>query len=251
MTIDELKVGSVVRLGRYKLHYRTQLIDIDWIKASKRNDFISEKVLSAERWHNFDTELRTYPSIPYELSFIRRYLNNESSIWFYKMYDKEVPPPICQTENCTGINNRYNHGMLSHFDDHELAVISPGEFGYFRLATPYEIDGQFEYFKRHGAQAKCIDEFGSVWRKDYHPGMTSGYWLNDTVAWQCARYVNRMGKIMCDPCNIPHGIRPVCKLNGDTKVLLNENNTYTIDFGSVFIKDDPFDNSHSIEWLLE
>mgnify|MGYP003306691642 CR=1 FL=1 len=248
MVINELPVGSVVRLGRYALGHRPDdMIDIDWIKVSKNNDFISQKVLlgiqydARENWdENYD----------YSLSNIRQFMNSENHAWYHPTHPNDRGPDYVMLDNYITINTGRYSGFLSHFQDAEISALELVNDDYMRLPTVSEIMGGFQYFKRYGKRAHPVNEFGCLSLNNYREGMYYRYYMIDNLS--PINYLAEMGRdgnySVISPVNYS-GLRPVCKIKAGAAVEQTGKNTYKMNISSTgpvkFFKE-----TQSIDWLL-
>lgn len=246
MVISELPVGSVVRLGRYALgHKPDDMIDIDWIKVSKENDFISQKVLLSMQ---FDAREGWTENRNYELSNIRQFMNSEQHHWYHPTHPDDYPPGRIMLDSYITIRIDRYPGLLSHFSDEEIRLLSGSDGNRLRLPTVSEIQGGFPYFKRYGKRARVSPEFGILSLDNYNEGMCHRYFLlNDTI--DSLAELDRAGNIRgISPIN-HSGVRPVCRIKESAEVVQTGKNTYKMNLLSTkplrFFKE-----TQPIDWLL-
>ena len=252
MVISELPIGSIVQFGRYQLGHMTCTTDISWIKVSKGNYFISEKVLIGAAFDAYESNWRT--NNDYSLSNIRQFMNSDVERWYMPthQHDKEMGYIFYEDTGYTVNTNRYK-GLLHYFTDVELDAFEHLESGDFlRLPTKREIDGGFQYFIHRGRKAHAVDEYGSLERKDYFSGMFSAYYVLDemqSVPDGEVCEVTRSGQFRNIWPHIYSGVRPVCKLKADIEVISVGENTYEMNLSSVTpVK--YFEETQSLDWLL-
>lgn len=252
MVISELPVGSILKFGRFQIGHMTDVKDINWIKVSKDNHFISEKVLIGAAFDAY--ELNWMSNNDYSLSNIRQFMNAETERWYVPthQYDKEMGYLFYPDTGYTVNTGRYK-GLLSRFTDAELGAFeSFGNGDLLRLPTKDEIDGGFQYFIHRGRKAHAIDEYGAIERRNYHRGMFSSYYVideNQSVPNGTVGEVTRSGQF----ANIlPHthsGVRPICKLIADREVVSIGENTYEMNLSSA-MPGKYFEETQSLDWLL-
>lgn len=247
MVINELPVGSIVRLGRYSLAHRSDdMFDIDWIKASRQNDFISQKVLlgmlydAAEGWS---------PNYDYSLSNIRQFMNSENTNWFHPTHPDDRQQHWVMFDNYVRTDISRYVGLLYHFTDNEIALIVEQNGDRLRLPTIGEVNGGFQYFKRHGKRAHPVEAYGTLSRDDYKETVFSSYYVVGDKVGELGE-VDRMGYIShTSPARLS-GVRPVCKLAGDTDVELIAENTYKCNLPDGY-SGRYFRETQPLSWLLD
>lgn len=248
MIIGELPVGSIVRFGRYQMSHMTNTADIDWIKVSEDNHFISEKVLLGMKFDEVESNWTVNNN--YWLSNIRQFMNSDRENWFTPthQYDKATDY-IHLDGGCTIRMLRYK-GLLYHFKDAELFAFERFESGdCLRLPKATEIMGGFKYFKRRGARAYPMDAYGSLERKNYRTGMFASYFVDDPRVDSLVTEVNRSGRFQGTNPACYSGVRPVCKLKAALEVIQSGENTYEMNLSSATpVK--YFEETQSLDWLL-
>ena len=249
MVINERPVGSIVRLGRYALGHRPDdMIDIDWIKVSKNNDFISQKVLLGIQ---FDAREGWNENYDYSLSNIRQFMNSENHSWYHPTHPNDHGPDYVMLDNYVTIHTGRYSGFLSHFQDSEISVLEPTNDDYMRLPTVSEIMGGFPYFKRYGKRARPVEEYGSLSLNNYREGMYHRYYMIDNMS-PITPNLAEMGRDGSYSGISPvkySGLRPVCKIKASATVIETGKNTYKMNISSTgpvkFFKE-----TQSIDWLL-
>lgn len=246
MVIGELPVGSVVRFGRYFMPHRSDdQIDIDWIKVSKQNDFITQKVLLGmqydpfEGWNTNDN---------YELSNIRQFINSEQHSWYHPTHPNDCGPGYISLESYRRVGIHHYSGFLSFFSDEEINAIESNGGDRMRLPTMLEINGGFPYFKRYGKRAHPTWQYGELEYDNYRDGMFSRYYVIGEGHSRVAQ-LSRTGAFEHISPAAYSGVRPVCKIKGDTEVEQTDKNTYK----TIILSDKPvkfFKETQSIDWLL-
>lgn len=246
MVINELPVGSKVRLGRYSLpHNSGNMFDIDWIKTSKQNEFISEKVLCGMQ---FDPMEGFNQNCSYPLSNIRQFMNSECHSWFHPAHSNDCGPGYIMLDSYIRTPVHRYAGLLSFFADEEIALLDKFGTDYMRLPTMEEIDGGFQYFKRHGKRAHPITAYGIIERNNFKETMYSRYYvLGDSPYY--VYEVDRSGNFATLSPAVYSGVRPVCKIKCNAEVIQNGENTYKMNLSSAgpvrFFKE-----TQPINWLL-
>ena len=246
MVINELPVGSRIKLGRYSLPHRSDdVFDIDWIKVSKQNDFISEKVICGMQ---FDAMEGYDQNNNYYLSNIRQFMNSESHDWFHPTHSRDCGPGYVMLDSYIRTPLHRYSGLLSRFSDEEISVLEKSGLDYMRLPTIEEIDGGFPYFKRYGKRAHPTTVFGSIERDNFKETMYSRYYVlgdNPFFVYE----VDRSGSFVTLSPAVYSGVRPVCKIKADVEIEQTGKNTYKMNLSS----SEPvkfFKETQSIDWLL-
>lgn len=247
MVINELPIGSKVRLGRYCLpHKPDDVFEIDWIKVSKDNEFISEKVLLGMQ---FDAMEGYDQNCNYQLSNIRQFMNSENHDWFHPTHSNDRGPSYVMLDSYIRVPIHRYSGLLSFFADEELCLLEKFGTDYMRLPTIEEIDGRcFPYFKRYGIRAHPVSVFGNIERDNFKETMYSRYYVLGDSPYTVYE-VNRAGDIASLSPAIYSGVRPVCKIKSDAVVDQTGKNTYKMNISSTgpvkFFKE-----TQSLDWLL-
>lgn len=246
MVIGELPVGSVVRFGRYSLpHTSDDMFDIDWIKVSRENEFISEKVLLGIQ---YDPMEGWNTNRNYELSNIRQFMNSELHSWYHPTHPNDCGPGYIMLDSFVRTPIHRYSGLLSMFTDEELITMEGPCSDRLRLPTYDEINGAFPYFKRHGKRAHAITQFGCIAFENFRETMFARYYVmgrhDDEVL-----ELDRSGTFKSISPAKCSGVRPVCKLKRDVEVEKTGENTYKMLVSS----DKPiryFKETQPIDWLL-
>lgn len=245
MNIGELPIGSILRFGRFDPIGRGDIEEIDWIKVSNHNEFISKKVLICMKYDEREGWNLNYN---YELSNIRQFINSESAAWYLPQHESDKPTTyIYLYRTYTNINAGRFKGLLHHFYEEEISAIDKFGSDYMRLPSILEISGGFPYFRKRGKRANPIDTYGEIELPNYTHGMFASYYVtgqNDCDLHELSRS-GSFDKI--SPFEYS-GVRPVCRLSSNVTVIPSED---------VFILDIPkdrkhtfFKETHSIDWLL-
>lgn len=247
MVIGGLPIGSVVRLGRYALgHMSEDMIDIDWIKVSKDNEFISQRVLLGMQ---FDAKEGWNANPNYLLSNVRQYMNSEQHHWYHPTHPDDVGPDRIMLDTYITINIGRYPGLLAHFSDNEIDRMEKINGDYMRLPAISDIiGGGLPYFKRHGKRAKPVDMFGHLALPGYRDGMYHQYYMTDDSLRNVAE-MGRDGNIKSICAYRYSGVRPICKIKCDTEVIETGKNTYKINL----LSEGPikfFKETQSVDWLL-
>lgn len=246
MVIGELPVGSVVCFGRYSLAHRSDdIFDIDWIKVSRENEFISEKVLLGMQ---YDPMEGWNTNSSYELSNIRQFMNSELHSWYHPTHPNDCGPGYIMLDSFVRTPIHRYHGFLSLFTDEELMVMDDTCSDKLRLPTFNEINGGFPYFKRHGKRAHPVIQYGEIAYEKFREAMFAQYYVmgrNDGEVLELDRSGNFR---QISPAKYS-GVRPVCRLKHDAEVTKTGNNTYKMNIscnGPIRF----FKEAQSLNWLL-
>lgn len=246
MVINELPVGSRVSLGRYSLPHRSDdVFEINWIKVSKQNEFISEKVLLGML---FDAAEGMHQNCSYQLSNIRQFINSESHSWYHPTHPDDRGQRYVLLDSYVSVDIARYSGLLSRFSDEELFCLEKYGVDYMRLPTIEEIDGGFPYFKRYGIRAHPVTVFGELERNNFKETMYSRYYVLGNNPYYVYE-VDRSGNISSLYPSAYSGVRPVCKIKHDATVIETGKNTYKMNISST----EPvkfFKETQSLDWLL-
>ena len=246
MVINELPVGSRVRFGRYAIANRDP-VEIDWIKVSKQNHFISEKALLGMKFDEFETNYCFNSN--YSESNIRQFMNSDEFTWFHPTTPNDRSTEYITFDSYITVDMKKYRGLLYYFTDHELSLIEKQNGDYLRLPTAREIDGGFPYFKRYGKRARPMDEYGYLERSNYKPGMYCAYYVDDGRNDGYVTEFDKSGNFNNIRPAHYSGVRPVCRLYELSEVIETGKNTYKMNLSS----SEPvkfFKETQSIDWLL-
>lgn len=246
MVINDLPVGSLVRLGRYSYIHRTDdIVPIDWIKVSKENDFISVNVLFGMKFD--EMEDWSYNS-NYRLSNIRQFINSENHYWYQPTHENDTYPRQFRFDSYIRVDPMKYSGLLYHFTESELAAIYRQDGDYLRLPYKQEIEGGFPYFKRHGKRARPTLEFGFLERGYRDRSVYSSYFTINRENGALLE-MTRAGGFSPVPPNRVSGIRPVCKLSPEITVQERDGV-----YNPILKEVHPgtyYNLTQSLDWLLE
>ena len=246
MVINELPVGSRVRFGRYAIANRDP-VEIDWIKVSKQNHFISEKALLGMKFDEF--EMNYDYNSNYSESNIRQFMNSDEFPWFHPTTPNDRPTEYITFDSYITVDMKKYRGLLYYFTDIELSLIEKQDGDYMRLPTVGEINGVFPYFRRYGRRAHPMDEYGCLERTNYKPGMYCSYYVDDRKNDGYVTEFDRSGSFNNIRPAHYSGVRPVCRLYELSEVIQTGKNTYKMNLSS----SEPvkfFKETQSIDWLL-
>ena len=248
MVINELPVGGIVRLGRYNMSHLNYNIEINWIKVSDDNHFITERVLLGTKFDEFESNWEN--NNDYWLSNIRQFINSDEANWYLPTHQYDKPVDYIYLNGGHSIRMSRYKGLLYYFEDKELSAFERFESGDFlRLPTSAEMLGGFRYFKKKSVRAYPVDEYGYLERKNYREGMYASYFVMDQRADGMVTEISRLGRFQSFmPCNYS-GVRPVCKLKGHYELTPFIDNTYKMNLSSATpVK--YFEETRSLDWLL-
>lgn len=227
-TIEKLKVGDKLIMGRYGANPNRAVSPIVWLKSTPENKFLSESALDILPYDARESasEYRYSGNPDYETSNILLYLNSEESEWFMPMHRYDAAPTR------GNVNNRYAYdthpGFLSGFSDYEIESI----VGRMELPSTYDIIGgeKFSLFKRKGIRARASNDLafsGKLNTAGYNGESFIPFWTKSRSSGM-VRVISRTGGVenkYPESCIV--GLRPVCTLNPNTRVE-GENGVYSI-----------------------
>lgn len=225
MTIEDLKVGSRVMLGKYGVG--NNLYPIWWLKATTNGDFIAECVLDylmfdAKEQNSPTYENRRTGNPDYALSNIRQFLNSEDGDWYtpshaYDTYPRTRGGSVAAYGTPAG--TYYNHaGFLANFDDHEIDAIN----GVVELPTVDDVNKYgvncFKLFTRKGVRPHPTEDL--AWHGPnvgFDETSFSDFWLQNRNG-DMVKIMDRTGNISSRYPALAGGLRPKCKIKNELEV---------------------------------
>lgn len=235
-TIADLRIGDVLEFGRYSVSEAMTPERILWVKMTQNSDFITKYVIDVLMFDNAEangTRYAYYGNPNFDVSNIAQFLNSElgPNEWFVPKNEEDIGPSM-------GATWREQHGyitrsgFLRYFEDGERDAID----SMIRLPYLHEIFGDDEHeraklFKRGGVRAHGSDDF--LLHKQctlYSEENWISYYTMD-VNQRNEMYietVSRTGGVYHAYASNGDGIRPVCKLCDEAKVMLNDRGNYEI-----------------------
>lgn len=236
-TVGKIKVGTKLMLGQYGVS-ADEVFPIIWLKATPNGDFIAAKVLDylcfdARERQSGDLPARMYGNPDYGKSNIMLFLNTDDENWWNPTHEDDAPPDrnnVCQVGDAY-----HNHcGFLHCFEDYEIDSLvkkllhTPGGAvkSLVRLPAYADLvgDSRFQLFSRKGIRANGTDNY--IYHRGLYTDFDSGsyieFWLSDQYMGQPAT-LNRSGEMGYKAPYHSAGLRPVCTLNPDTVLEMDEN----------------------------
>lgn len=237
LTVDNLKVGARIRLGYYIYPNSPETLrPLFWLKASPDGDFITENVvdylLFDGKERSSDNRNHSYYGNPnFELSNILQFLNAGENFWYEKTHAADGAP---SRENTYSSSAAYDQrpGFLSGFAEYEIASLD-GRVELPHISNIFG-DAAFPLFKRKGIRPRPMEGLCSAKLTSYGFGLTSyvDFWTQDVFNdWGCemVRTVGRDGyQGRKNPCEAG-GVRPVCRLKGGTRLMVDENGCFCLE----------------------
>lgn len=226
MTIEELKRGSRVMLGKYGVR-NDDVYPIWWTKATHDCQFIAESVLDylvfdAKEPSSAGYGCRNYGNPNYEHSNILRFLNSEEENWFRATHTSDCAPTnrsdtLARYGDPAGVYANH-HGFLYHFNEYEIAALGSA----IELPKMSDVnkhnDECFELFKKKGVRAHPTYDF--AWHAPnvpFYEDQFADFWLQDSFG-DKVRILDRTGNVSYKAPALPSGLRPKCKIKADAEV---------------------------------
>lgn len=247
MTVHSIKVGSRFMFGRYGVKNENPR-PVIWLKADEDCRMITEDAIDyicfdAKEPQNENIRIRYIGNCQYKLSNLLCLLNSDGEQWYRPAHQTDAPPSVRNTNRWEEYENHY--GFLYHFEDYEIESILPDSItiggeavtSLIRLPIAEEILGPrcFKLFRRKGIRPKASEDMNlnrghtrlsnnsyvDFWLADYispDNGSREGY----------ASIISRSGSVDIKNPAESSGVRPVCRLKGDTPAILADDGIYRI-----------------------
>ena len=236
-TIDDLKIGSVIRFGSYSADKNDQSPPpIEWYKADQDNRLLSRYCIDYLVFDTIEHHTELYwltPNADYALSNIHQFLNSEETEWWASTH----PSDACPNRGAQWMSwaSYAGHaGFLSLFESAELNSIEEVVLQnniddsdvLARVWLPSAADiSSLPLFKTVGVRARMTNEtykkaqynLSNLYADSFCP-----FWLRDSRTEFLSDRVLVLGR----NAHITHesplnscGVRPLIKLAADTKVV--------------------------------
>ena len=228
MTIGDMKVGSMLQLGKYGIS-NDDPKPIIWLKATPNSDFIT---LNTVDYLCFDarepsgTEWRYVGNPNYKLSNIHNFLNSDDEDWFAQTHPADEPPSRMFVSKRQFAYDRH-FGFLYHFEEFELESIKPETFevdgelitSKMRLPSLENITGvnHFKVFSKKGIRPHATEDM--LYTRVFTYESYIPFWLNDRLHGGFVAVMGRKGTLERQFASDCSGLRPVCTIKQDTPVL--------------------------------
>lgn len=235
--VGKIKVGTKLMFGQYGVS-ADEILPIMWLKATPNGDFIAAKVLDyicfdARERQGGEYSDRMYGNPDYGKSNIMQFLNSGDENWWNPTHENDAPPDrrsVCQVGDAY-----HDHcGFLYHFEDYEIDSIvkklihTPGGAVKSLVRLPAYADfvgeSRFQLFSRRGIRANGTDNY--IYHRglytDFDTGSYIEFWLSDLYARGQPAILNRSGEMGYKAPYHSAGLRPVCTLNPDTVLKMDE-----------------------------
>lgn len=226
MTIEELKIGSRVMLGKYGVR-NNDVYPIWWIKATHDCQFIAENVLDylvfdAKEINSANYGCRNYGNPNYEQSNILRFLNSDDESWFFPAHENDCAPTnrndtLARYGDPVGVYANH-HGFLHHFHEYEIdALGSAIELPKLSDVNKYD-DNRFELFKKKGIRPHPSYDFARhAPNVPFYEDQFADFWLQDRSD-EMVKILDRTGNVCNRAPALPSGLRPKCKIKTGIEV---------------------------------
>lgn len=234
----KLRLGAKIVMGIYGAG-NSEPAPIVWMKANKECDLIAECALdflcfdvSEPRQTNY--VIRQTGNSDYSLSNLAQFLNSSQLDWYSPTHEHDAPPSSPYTR---GADYAGRPGFLFGFEDYEFRAMCDLEPGVkMRLPLLEEILGtetRFQVFNQKGYRAHPSQNlarsigpmFGFSSTTVFLPFWTA----NTNIENNFVRIIQRDGLARNVHPNSRAGLRPVCRLNPETKLIQGGDGTYSID----------------------
>ena len=230
-SIDKIKVGSKLLLGKYTASADGEPEPIVWLKATPNCDFISERVLDyivfdgKEPNNTGHFKLRQAGNPRYDVSNILSFANGDGEQWYAPMHEFDSPPLGAGTYQRKLTSYDTHQGFLYYFDEYEiLSIIKSTKIvnetevlSLIRLPQSHEIigDDKFPLFKSRGVRPNPTADLISYKSLGFNHTSYISFWVADTSAGTefYALYIDRAGRIERQEPFSGGGFRPVCSIN--------------------------------------
>lgn len=236
-TVGKIKVGTKLLFGQYGVS-TDEILPIMWLKATPNGDFIAAKVLdyicfdARERQSEYAQD-RIIGNLDYGKSNIMLFLNTDDEDWWNPTHESDEPPD--RNNVCQAADAYHNHcGFLHHFEDYEIDSLvkkllhTPGGAMESLVRLPAYADlvggNRFKLFYKKGIRANGTDNYiyNRGLCRDFDSGSYIEFWLSDKNEFGTA-ILNRSGKMGYRAPFSSSGLRPVCTMNPDTVLEMDEN----------------------------
>ena len=238
MTIEKLKIGAPLAMGKYGVLNDSTPQPIIWLKGTPNSDFITQLAVDYLCFDAPEPETNNYMGNPnYRMSNLLSFLNSEEEVWYHPMHRYDTPPGH-RVYSRSGAYERH-YGFLYYFEGYELSSIQStakevnGEevASLVRLPSSADIIGaeKFKLFVKKGVRPKGAEDFihnKRMWGFDY--GSYIPFWVSDTNRNGYASFVNRSGYIEAIMPREESGVRPVCSIKPNVQVTQDEYGIYHI-----------------------
>lgn len=237
-TVGKVKVGTKLMLGQYGVS-AGEIFPIMWLKATPNGDFISAKVLDyicfdARERQNGNYYERMFGNPDYRRSNIMQFLNSGDEMWWNPTHESDSPP---DGGNVFRFSDAYHShcGFLYHFEEYEIdslarkLIHTPGGAMKSLIRLPAHADfvgdDRFQLFSRRGLRANGTED--CIQRRslfaEFDTGSYIEFWLSDQHSNGHPAILNRSGEMGRKNSYHSAGLRPVCTLNPETILEMDEN----------------------------
>jgi len=242
LTVNNLKIGAKLILGNYGVQNESPQ-PIVWLKASPNCAFITESVLDyicfdAKEPQSPEQSIRYGGNPQYNLSNIFSFLNSDAEEWFHPTHENDAAP--VRHNGQRGLEYESHYGFLYHFEEYEneslmcttYAVDGEQVSSKIRLPSKEEILGaeRFKLFSKKGIRPRGTYDMLTGRRAGFEESSYIDYWLCDKHASTFkVKTISRSGEIRKVSPQNPCGLRPVCCINPDTKLVIAGDGVYRIE----------------------
>lgn len=244
-TVADMKVGDILLIGRYGVNEDAELARIAWIKATPASDFITKFVIDLLKYDENEPggEFNYIGNPDYDKSNILQFLNSTGAKdeWFKPTHVWDTSPRAVNAWRNNGGYSAHS-GFLHYFEEHELEALC-GTVGLPRRADIFRSSGQqFKYFERHGIRANPSND---LVRNKYGHGYDFGsfvpYFTRDVNNNGKEVFtIDRVGSTGRQYASSASGIRPVCSVRDDAKVVARDSGVYELLYSPIVYQQQDF-----------
>lgn len=234
-TVEKLKIGAPLVIGRYSVHKDIEPAPIVWLKGTSNNDFITEFAAdylpldALERGSGCERH-RYFGNPDYAKSNLLQFLNSDQNEWYSPTHQYDAPPV---RNNVSGHRSTYkeHYGFLYYFEEYEISSIKSDSGTKIHLPVYKTFDGEdrFQLFHKKGIRAKATADFVENKSAGFRETSYVPIWLADRIEGNdLTPIMGRNGEVNYQHPVYPCGVRPVCVVNPDTVVVRDDDGLYHI-----------------------
>jgi hypothetical protein len=247
ISINKIKVGSKLILGKYTASIDGEPEPIIWLKATANCDFISEFVIdylvfdAREPMNTSRYEYRNSGNEQYSLSNILSFANSTDEQWYYSTHEFDAPPNRNNVHQRGYSEYDAHQGFLYYFADHEISSIINSKYvvddievsSLIRLPKSTEVlgDERFQLFRSKGLRPNpSIDLLNYKPRTGFSYTSYAQFWVSDNQrrGGFIAQHIDRAGKTEVNNPFIGSGFRPVCSVKPEVIIEETDDGIFSI-----------------------
>ena len=252
-TIGEMRIGDKLIFGKYGVSIEDPS-PVVWLKASQNCDFITESVIDYLCFDAREYEVSSFSYFGnpnYKLSNIFSFLNSDAEDWYYKTHENDRPPLARHVLGCSCGGYSQHAGFLHYFEEYEIASLESITYDMngdsitdrVRLPSRHNIlvsdheELLFDVFKKKGVRPHPSESLVISKGERINLKSTRAYapfWTRDARSVSDLDIINRSGVTGRAYASYANGVRPVCTIKPDIKVMV-------LDLGGKTYEIKPFD----------